>query len=87
MLIPGLPPAGSQNDAVKVSREVKPAAATEPVHEAGVQQVDRRRRDNGHWPERRRGRRRVHTRQEQPPQEREAELDLPRKGLLVDIEV
>lgn len=87
MLIPGLPPAGAQNDPVKVSREVKPSAPSEPVHEAGVQQVDRRRRDSGRWPERRRGRRRLHTRQEQPPQERAQELDLPRKGLLVDIEV
>lgn len=85
MLIPGLPAAGAQNDAVKVSREVKPAAASEPVHEADVQQVERRQRGNGHWPERRRKRRRVHTRQEQPPQERD--LDLSGKGLLVDIEV
>lgn len=85
MLIPGLPPAGAQNDTVKVSREVKPSAPSEAVHEAVAEPVERRRRDKGHWPERRKKRRRVHTRQEQPPQDRE--LDLPRKGLLVDIEV
>lgn len=84
MLIPGLPPAGAQNDAFKAKKEVKPSAATEPVHDATVEQVERRRRDKGRWPERRR-RRRVHTLQEQPPEERE--LDLPKKGLLVDIEV
>ena len=90
MLIPGLPPAGAQNDAVKSSREVKPSAASEPLHDAAAQQVERRQSDRGRWPERRRRKRRVHTRQEQSPEERQAradELELPDKGLLVDIEV
>ena len=79
MLIPGLPPAGAQNDAIKSSREVKPSAASEPLHDAATPQVERRRR-----------KRRVHTRQEQSPEERQVsadELELPEKGLLVDIEV
>ena len=85
MLIPGLPPAGAQNDAFRAKTEVKPSAATEPVHDATTEQDERRRQDKGRWPDRRRRRRRVHTLQEQPPEERE--LDLPKKGLLVDIEV
>ena len=67
MLIPGLPPAGAQNDAIKSSREVKPSAASEPLHDAATPQVERRQNDRGRWPERRRRKRRVHTRQEQSP--------------------
>lgn len=90
MLIPGLPPAGAQNDAIKSSREVKPSAASEPLHDAATPQVERRQNDRGRWPERRRRKRRVHTGQEQSPEERQVgadELELPEKGLLVDIEV
>tara|TARA_Y100000780_G_scaffold118907_1_gene107231 strand:+ start:1734 stop:2009 length:276 start_codon:yes stop_codon:yes gene_type:complete len=91
MLIPGLPPAGAQNDAVKTSREVKPSAASEPLHDAATPQVERRHSDRGRWPERRRGKRKASARREPARQRAQAqdgeELDLPDKGLLVDIEV
>ncbi|UJJ32171.1 hypothetical protein [Halopseudomonas maritima] len=91
MLIPGLPPAGAQNDAVKTSREVKPSAASEPLRDTATPQVERRHSDRGRWPDRRRGKRKAGTRREPPPQQAQGQdgegLDLPDKGLLVDIEV
>ncbi|MEH6564841.1 MAG: hypothetical protein V7756_05900 [Halopseudomonas sp.] len=84
MLIPGIPPAGAQNDPVKFKRQVEPAQASASVDSATVAPVERRQRDNGRWPERRRKRRRF-TRQADAAQAQE--FDLPTKGLLVDIEV
>jgi hypothetical protein len=85
MLIPGIPPAGAQNDTIKPKRQVEPTAATEPVHGDAVQQVERRRSDRGRWPERRRRKRRGMTLPETSSEERG--LELPEKGLLVDIKV
>lgn len=89
MLIPGLPPAGSQNDKLKTRQDVAPTAPSEPLHEALAQPVERRRRDRGRLPERRRrGKGKLLSEDvvEQVLAER-SEGDLPSKGLLVDIEV
>ncbi|MBA6418964.1 hypothetical protein ACS8E9_12005 [Pseudomonas neustonica] len=83
MLIPGIPPAGAQHDPVKVKRQVEPTQESKSVDNATSSPVERRQRDNGRWPERRRKRRRQ-PRLEQAPAEHE--FDLPTKGLLVDIE-
>tara|TARA_R110000764_G_scaffold88359_3_gene169405 strand:- start:164 stop:418 length:255 start_codon:yes stop_codon:yes gene_type:complete len=84
MLIPGIPPAGAQHDPVKFKRQVEPTRESAQVDQTTAAPVERRQRDSGRWPERRRKRRRF-TRQEQSPEERN--FDLPEKGLLVDIEV
>ncbi|SDU17808.1 hypothetical protein [Halopseudomonas salegens] len=94
MLIPGLPPAGSMNDRVKINKTVKPLAEAEFLHDLVTESRDRRQRDLGHFPERR-GRKRAATAPEvagEPPAESLAgdettPHELPDKGLLVDIEV
>lgn len=85
MLIPGLPVVGAQQDVIKPKRSVQPTVASEPVHEALTEVGDRRQRDAGRYPERRRNRAR-----RQPPDAstgRQDLADLPSKGLLVDIQV
>ncbi|MFN3578980.1 MAG: hypothetical protein ACK4VV_00735 [Pseudomonas sp.] len=85
MLIPGLPTAGAQQDIIKPKRTVQPTAETELLHEALEQVGERRRRDEGRYPERRRNRAR-----RQAPQaesQRRSLGELPSKGLLVDIQV
>lgn len=84
MLIPGIPPAGAQHDPVKVRRQVEPARESTAVDQSTSTPVERRQRDSGRWPERRRKRRRQ-PRLAQSSTERD--FDLPKKGLLVDIEV
>lgn len=92
MLIPGLPPAGSLNDKLKTRQDVAPTAAPEALHEALQQPVERRRRDHGRLPERRkRGKGKALTDEviEQvvaDSADERAEGVLPSKGLLVDIQ-
>ncbi len=94
MLIPGLPPVGSVNDRVKINKTVKPLAKAEFLHDLVTESRDRRERDLGHFPERRRRQRAA-----KPTDVVEASADaatqadepagheLPDKGLLIDIEV
>lgn len=85
MLIPGLPVMGAQQDVIKAKRTVQPTVASEPVHEALAQVGERRQRDAGRFPDRRRNRAR---RQPLPSAMGRQDLeDLPAKGLLVDIKV
>ncbi|SDS68868.1 hypothetical protein SAMN05216421_1991 [Halopseudomonas xinjiangensis] len=86
MLIPGLPPVGAQNDTIKRSREIQPTARSEVVHEAAAEPAERRRRDRGRFPDRRR-RRRAGRLLVGPDTPVETITDMPAKGLLVDIEV
>lgn len=86
MLIPGVPPGGIQNDVIKRSREVNPTAQSEIVHEAAAEGVERRRRDRGRFPDRRR-RRRASRLLVGPDTPVETLGEMPTKGLLVDIEV
>lgn len=83
MLIPGFPAGGAQLDPVKFKRQVEPTQESLPVDKTEASAVERRLRDNGRWPERRRKRRRF-MRQEQAAEQ--VEFDLPAKGLLIDIE-
>ena len=82
MLIPNLPVLGAQQDPIKTKRNVQPTAASEPLHEHVERVGERRRRDEGHLPDRRRNRAR-----RKPVNERRELADLPSKGLLVDIQV
>ena len=83
MLIPGLPVVGAQQDVVKPKRQVQPTAESERVHEAIAEAGERRRRDEGRYPERRRNRAR-----RQPVDDGlEPISELRSKGLLVDIQV
>lgn len=84
MLIPGLPVVGAQQDVIKPKRAVQPTVASEPVHEALTEVADRRQRDAGRYPDRRRNR----ARRQPPAAAGRLDLaDLPSKGLLVDIQV
>lgn len=85
MLIPGLPVVGAQQDVIKPKRTVQPTVASEPVHEALAEVGERRQRDAGHYPERRRNRAR--RKPASAPMGRQDLEDLPSKGLLVDIQV
>ena len=85
MLIPGSPPVGAQNDTIKRSREIQPTARSEVVHEAAAEPVERRRRNRGRFPDRRR--RRASRLLVGPDTPVETITDIPAKGLLVDIEV
>lgn len=89
MLIPGLPVVGAQQDVIKPRRTVQPTAETEPLHDALAEIGERRQRDEGHFPERRRNRaRRKAYVNATPVAVSNRELaDLPSKGLLVDIQV
>ncbi|HDZ56320.1 MAG TPA: hypothetical protein ENI17_10540 [Pseudomonas xinjiangensis] len=87
MLIPGLPTVGTQQDAIKPKRGVQPTAKSEVVHEAKPESVERRRRDKGRKPERRRGRRRARAVEYTLEGVVETFPEMPTKGLLVDIEV
>lgn len=84
MLIPGFPAGGAQQNTVKFKRQVEPTQESVPVDKAEASPVERRQRDRGRWPERRRKRRRLMS---QLPSSAERELELPAKGLLIDIEV
>lgn len=81
MLIPNLPVLGAQQDPIKSKRNVQPTAETERVHEHMRQVGERRQRDEGHLPDRRRNRAR-----RKPVNERQDLADLPSKGLLIDIQ-
>ncbi|MCL5042507.1 MAG: hypothetical protein M1440_08620 [Gammaproteobacteria bacterium] len=94
MLIPGLPPAGSINDRVKINKTVKPLAEAEFLHDLVTASRDRRERDLGHFPERRRKQRQAtpaavveSTQIDSAGAEESAVHELPDKGLLIDIEV
>jgi|TARA_R110000796_G_scaffold252600_1_gene388586 hypothetical protein len=85
MLIPGLPVVGAQQDVIRPKRTVQPTVESEPLHEALAEVGERRQRDAGRYPERRRNRAR-----RQPSAAamgRQDLADLPSKGLLVDIQV
>lgn len=85
MLIPGFPVAGAQLDAIQPKRTVQPTAESEKVHEALAEVGERRQRDEGRYPERRRNRAR-----RKPVADvsgRQNLEDLPSIGLLVDIQV
>ena len=82
MLIPNLPVLGAQQDTIKTKRNVHPTAEAEPVHEHIRQVGERRQRDEGYLPDRRRNRAR-----RKRVNERQDLADLPSKGLLVDIQV
>lgn len=82
MLIPNLPVLGAQQDPIKSKRNVQPTAETERVHEHVRQVGERRQRDEGYLPDRRRNRAR-----RKPVNERRDLADLPSKGLLIDIQV
>jgi len=90
MLIPGLPVAGAQNDVIKPKRGVQATQESAAIHETLAEPVERRRRDKGRHPERRRARKRAHLVDlvEYTPDGKVENLsELPSKGLLVDIQV
>lgn len=82
MLIPNLPVLGAQQDPIKSKRNVQPTVESEQVHEHVERAGERRQRDEGHFPDRRRNRAR-----RKRVSERQDLADLPSKGLLVDIQV
>lgn len=82
MLIPNLPVLGAQQDPIKTRRDVKPTVESERIHEHLERSGERRQRNEGHFPDRRRNRAR-----RKPVNERRELADLPSKGLLVDIKV
>lgn len=90
MLIPGLPVAGAQNDAIKPKRGVQAMQESAAIHEALAEPVERRRRNKGRHPERRRARKRAHLVdlvEYSADGKIETVSDLSSKGLLVDIQV
>ncbi|AQZ95108.1 hypothetical protein BVH74_10275 [Halopseudomonas phragmitis] len=89
MLIPGLPNVGAQQDVIKPKRQVQPTAETGPTREAvDDKYLERRQRDIGHLPERRRSRRRRLGEADAESGAATVEpVELPSKGLLIDIEV
>ncbi len=87
MLIPGIPVAGAQIDPVKAKRGVQAAEQSATVQETLSEPVERRRRNKGRSPERRRARKRARLLEYTPEGKVESFSDFPTKGLLVDIEV
>lgn len=87
MLIPGFPVVNAQPDSVKPKRGVQPTVKAEVVHESDPQPIERRRRDKGRYPERRRGRRKPKATVEYTVEGVLNSSDMSPKGLLVDIEV